>query len=69
MFHYFFPLAWLTQFGVGSALFILSCWIEIQVLQHFLGNDLLALVLAIALEVGKALAILWNRYLQLEDLP
>ncbi|MFZ1342884.1 hypothetical protein [Thiothrix eikelboomii] len=67
MIRYLFSVAWLTQLSVGSALFILSCWIEIQVLQHFLGNDVFALVLAIALEVGKALAILWNRFLQLED--
>lgn len=61
-----FSFAWLVQLSIGCILFILSCWIEIQVLQHFIDNDLLAITLAIALEVGKAIAIFWNRFLLLE---
>lgn len=62
----FFPLTWFMQLSVGIALFLLSCWIEIQVFQFFFPDSgWLAVILAVALEVGKALAIIWNRYLQL----
>lgn len=64
-----FSLAWLAQLAIGFVLFTLSCWIEIQVLQHFIDNNLLAITLAIALELGKALAIFWNRFLLLEGSP
>lgn len=65
----FFHTIWLAQITVGTVLFALSCWVEIQVLQNFMENPTIAAILAIALEVGKALAIIWNRFLKLEEAP
>lgn len=65
---YIFSLAWLIQLGIGIAFFSLSCWVEIQVLTKLLDDELLAIVMAVALEVGKALAIFWNRFMQMGSL-
>lgn len=66
MHRFFFHTIWVAQITVGIVLFALSCWVEINVLQNFMENATVATVLAIALEVSKALAIIWNRYLKLE---
>lgn len=63
----FFHIIWLAQIAVGTTLFTLSCWVEIQVLQNFMEDPTVATILAIALEVSKALAIIWNRFLKLEE--
>ena len=59
----FFSLAWLFQLLVGVTLFGVSFAIEAQILQAFLVGPALALVLALGLEVGKAVSIIWHRYL------
>lgn len=61
----FFRIAWTIQLGVGIALFCVSLWIENQVLHAFFAAPVMALALAIALELGKAAAIVWHRYLSL----
>jgi hypothetical protein len=64
----FFRLGWLVQLLVGVALFGVSFFIENAVLQAFFAAPLMALTLAAALELGKAAAIIWHRYLRvLED--
>ena len=55
----FFKSAWLVQLLVGAALFGVSFAIENQILQAFLASP--ALVLALALEIGKAASIVWHR--------
>ncbi len=67
MHRFFFHTIWLAQITVGITLFALSCWVEIKVLQNFMESATVATVLAIALEVSKALAIIWNRFLKLEE--
>jgi hypothetical protein len=59
----FFKWAWLFQLLVGVALFGVSFFIENQILQAFFAGPALALVLTLALEVGKAASIVWHRYL------
>jgi len=61
----FFRLGWIVQLLVGVALFSVSFFIENAVLQAFFAAPLLALALAAALELGKAAAIVWHRYLSL----
>lgn len=63
----FFHTLWVAQIAVGISLFVLSCWVEIKVLQNFMESDVIATTLAITLEVSKALAIIWNRFLKLEE--
>jgi hypothetical protein len=60
----FFHLGWIIQLLVGIALFSVSFLIELAVLQSFLAGVVMTLVLAAALEVGKATAIVWHRYLK-----
>jgi hypothetical protein len=60
----FFHLGWIIQLLVGIALFSVSFLIELAVLQSFLAGVMMTLVLAAALEVGKATAIVWHRYLK-----
>lgn len=59
----FFRISWVAQLLVGITLFAVSFLIESVVLQSFFALPVLALVLAIALELGKAAAIIWHRYL------
>lgn len=61
---HFFRLGWLVQLLVGLALFSVSFVIELAVLRHILSGLVMTLVLAAALELGKAAAIVWHRYLK-----
>ncbi|MBK1645231.1 hypothetical protein CKO25_11375 [Thiocapsa imhoffii] len=60
----FFYVGWIIQLVVGIALFSVSFLIELAVLQSFLAGVVMTLVLAAALELGKATAIVWHRYLK-----
>ena len=62
--HNFFRLSWLLQLFVGIALFTVSLLLQGQVLIGFLAVPPLAWALAFSLEAGKALAIVWHRYLR-----
>lgn len=59
----FFRLSWLVQLTVGVTLFVISFLLEAQVLRAFFAAPLLGLALALALEAGKAGAVIWHRYL------
>ena len=59
----FFRITWTIQLLVGIALFSVSFLIENQVLQSFFSAPAIALTLTAALEFGKAVAIVWHRYL------
>jgi hypothetical protein len=59
----FFRFGWTVQLLVGVALFSVSFLIENAVLQTFFTAPLIALTLAMALELGKAAAVVWHRYL------
>ncbi|WP_295391571.1 hypothetical protein [uncultured Thiodictyon sp.] len=61
----FFRVTWIVQLAVGVALFGVSLLIENRVLHAFFAAPVIALTLAIALELGKAAAIVWHRYLSL----
>lgn len=61
----FFRVTWIVQLAVGVALFGVSLLIENRVLHAFFASPVIALTLAIALELGKAAAIVWHRYLSL----
>lgn len=60
---YFFRISWLVQLVVGICLFVVSFLIEQQVLSAFISSSYLALLLAGSLELGKAVAIIWHRYM------
>ena len=64
---WFFKINWLIQLVVGIGLFTLSFLIENQVLQAFLNAPMIALFLALMLELGKAMAIIWHRYLGIRN--
>lgn len=64
---YFLKLSWIIQLAVGICLFTVSFLIEKQVLETFIATPLLALLLAGSLELGKAVAIIWHRFMN--DLP
>ncbi len=59
-FNNFFRTSWMIQLLVGIGLFSVSFVIENQIMQAFLSAPLLALCLAITLELGKAVAIIWH---------
>lgn len=59
----FFRFNWVVLLLVGATLFAVSFLIEQAILAAFLLTPLLGLVLALALEVGKAASIVWHRYL------
>jgi uncharacterized membrane protein YciS (DUF1049 family) len=61
--NYFFRINWLIQLLVGMGLFIVSFTIQNQTIQAFLATPALALGVTLALETGKALAIIWHRYM------
>lgn len=61
--NYFFKTSWLIQLIVGISLFTVSFLIEKQILEEFITTSKLALLLAAALESGKAVAIIWHRYM------
>lgn len=61
----FFRITWTVQLAVGVALFGVSFWVENQVLHGIFAAPVIALILAVALEFGKAAAIVWHRYLSL----
>ena len=61
--NHFFRISWVLQLLVGIGLFTVSFIIEKQILSTFLESSILALILAIALELGKAVAIVWHRYM------
>lgn len=60
---YFFRINWLIQLLVGMGLFMVSFSIQNQMIQTFLATPVLALALTLALETGKALSIIWHRYM------
>jgi hypothetical protein len=57
----FFRVTWVLQLLVGVALFAVSLLIENRVLHAFFAAPVIALTLAVALELGKAAAIVWHR--------
>ena len=61
--HYFFRISWLVQLAVGISLFTVSFLIEKKILESFITTSFLALLLAASLELGKAVAIIWHRYM------
>ena len=65
--NYFFRISWIIQLAVGIGLFFVSFYIETQILETFLAVPVLAVLLALALEMGKALAIIWHRYMQTQS--
>lgn len=58
-----FRLAWTLQLLVGVALFSVSFLIESRILTAFFAAPLLAWALALALEIGKAVTIVFHRHL------
>ena len=60
---HFFRISWIIQLAVGICLFTVSFLIEKQVLEAFITTPLLALLLAASLELGKAVAIVWHRFM------
>ena len=60
---HFFNFSWMLQLLVGVGLFTVSFMLENLVLASFITLPYLALLLAVGLELGKAAAIIWNRYL------
>lgn len=64
----FFRLTWTLQLLVGVALFSVSFLIEGRILTAFFAVPLIAWTLAIALEIGKAAAIVFHRHLS-QSLP
>lgn len=63
---YFFKISWLIQLCVGISLFSVSFLIEKRVLEAFITTSWLALLLAISLELGKAVSIIWHRYMSFQ---
>ncbi len=61
--NHFFKVSWVVQLLVGTGLFTVSFLIENRVMLAFLATPMLALSLTIALEVGKAVSIVWYRYM------
>lgn len=60
---YFFRVSWTIQLLVGISLFTVSFMIEKQVLEAFITTPIVALLLAASLELGKAVAIIWHRFM------
>lgn len=60
---YFLNTSWAIQLAVGICLFTVSFLIEKRVLEAFITTSTLALLLAASLELGKAVAIIWHRYM------
>ncbi len=60
---WFFKSSWMLQLLVGIGLFLCSFFIEYKMLQVFIAPAALALFLAVALETGKVIAIVWHYYL------
>lgn len=59
----FYRIAWTLQLLVGITLFCVSFLIEGRILAAFFTAPILAWALALALETGKAAAIIFNRHL------
>ena len=64
---HFFRVSWLMQLLVGVSLFAVSFLIQSQVLLAFISVPLFALLLSVTLEAGKAVAIVWHRYLSFQS--
>lgn len=60
----FYKLSWNAQFAAGVVLFTLSYLIESYVLTQYLDDKAMALALVGALEVSKALSIVFYRYMK-----
>lgn len=60
---YFFKSSWVLQLVVGIGLFLCSFYIEYRIMQAFISPQAMALFLAITLETGKVVAIVWHYYL------
>jgi len=65
--HYFLTTSWSIQLIVGICLFSVSFLIEKQVLEAFITAPMLALLLAASLELGKAVSIIWHRYMSAQS--
>ena len=61
----FTRLSWHTQFAAGVALFLISFYIEAEVLSAYYRNAPLGFTLAAALEATKAVSIVLYRYFNL----
>ncbi len=59
----FFRSSWLIQLLVGIGLFAVSLYMEARLLERFLPEAVVAISLAVILEVGKVMAVVWNRYM------
>jgi hypothetical protein len=59
----FFRVSWSIQLLVGFALFGVASLIEYQILAAFFAAPAIGMVLTAALELGKAGAVIWHRYL------
>ncbi len=64
---FFYRLTWGAQFAAGAVLFVISFLIEAHVLAQYLGGQALALGMAGALELSKALSIVLYRYMLSQD--
>jgi hypothetical protein len=63
----FYRLTWHAQLAAGALLFVLSLAIEAAVLAQYLANAVLAALLALGLEVSKAVTIVLHRFLAGQD--
>ena len=59
----FFRITWTVQLLVGLALFGVASLIEYQILRAFFAAPAIGLILTAGLELGKAAAVVWHRYL------
>jgi hypothetical protein len=59
----FFRITWTVQLLVGLALFGVASLIEYQILRAFFAAPAIAIILTAGLELGKAAAVVWHRYL------
>jgi len=65
-FNNFFRVSLALQTLVGLGLFTVSMFMEYRVLYAFMATSLAALALTLTLESGKAVAIVWHRYLSFQ---
>ena len=61
-----FTIGWTLQLGVGTGLFVVSGLFQFLVLANFLSHTTVALVVAVALAIGKVISIVWHRYLSIQ---
>lgn len=61
----FYQVSWYAQLTAAVTLFVITAFIEAEVLRQFLEQPLFAYPLAAALEISKAITILLSRYFKL----